>query len=764
MRSRRLHRSLRLSTRPIALTTAAALAVGVAVVGAAPAGADEPRTTRLTIDGQLVEVIVDRPEGHAAHGDETLAFVEVDDRLFQVDEDLVPDAASTGDDVRVVLEADAGLSPVEALEIATGFAPSDDATAPQPTASALAQASEPATADAVPATLDEPGDEAADDGSDAPVADGTGQAADEPGPTTTPSPRADVPPTTVPETPEAPAPGDAPSAEVVAVQVTNEGLAASELAEAAIGAHTLTILPVYWGAGTDGVTQPELSALAGATADYWHEQSNGRITVNASAREWRQIPNPGSCNSSVIWSSALAAFGISSVGANQHYAIYFPRYASCGGWAGLASINGNSIWINGYTYVDVLAHEFGHNLGLGHANTVTCSSGSGRTPLILPFGACAYTEYADRADVMGYATSQTTGNLNTAFADYLGLANVRQVTSTPMSVDLAPLSQVSSVRALKIPVVSGTLYVDFRPAAGRDVRQPAWAGVQVHFRSMAFGYPTTYLLDMKAPNAAEFASPQMAPGARWTIPGTNWVLSVDSVGATARVSVSDVPAPVSPTDTVGVFRNGAWYLRSSTGGVAGSYGYGNPTDIPVMGDWDGNGTRTPGVFRNGAWYLRNSNTQGGVDITLVFGSPGDIPVVGDWDGDGKDTIGVFRRGMWYLRNTNSSGAQDRTISYGLPTDVPVVGDWNGDGIDTIGVFRNGLWHLTNGVNGGAVHYANSYGSPGDVPVVGDWDGNGTDTIGVVRGGVFYLSNRLDRGYQDITWAFGNPGDRPLVYK
>ena len=26
----------------------------------------------------------------------------------------------------------------------------------------------------------------------------------------------------------------------------------------------------------------------------------------------------------------------------------------------------------------------------------------------------------------------------------------------------------------------------------------------------------------------------------------------------------------------------------------------------------------------------------------------DVPVVGDWDGDGKDDLGVFRNGIWYL--------------------------------------------------------------------------------------------------------------------
>ena len=71
---------------------------------------------------------------------------------------------------------------------------------------------------------------------------------------------------------------------------------------------------------------------------------------------------------------------------------------------------------------------------------------------------------------------------------------------------------------------------------------------------------------------------------------------------------------------------------------------------------------------------------------------GDIPVVGDWNGDGKTKIGVFRNGSWYLdangNNTWEPGV-DAAISFGMAGDIPVVGDWNGNGKTKIGVFRNG---------------------------------------------------------------------------
>ena len=69
------------------------------------------------------------------------------------------------------------------------------------------------------------------------------------------------------------------------------------------------------------------------------------------------------------------------------------------------------------------------------------------------------------------------------------------------------------------------------------------------------------------------------------------------------------------------------------------------------------------------------------DVKHSFGRPGDVPVVGDFNGDGIDELGVYRDGMWYI-DTNGNGeidAEDQVFELGGPGDKPVVGDWNGDG-------------------------------------------------------------------------------------
>jgi hypothetical protein len=164
----------------------------------------------------------------------------------------------------------------------------------------------------------------------------------------------------------------------------------------------------------------------------------------------------------------------------------------------------------------------------------------------------------------------------------------------------------------------------------------------------------------------------------------------------------DVGPTTVDQDWIGVHnpRSGMWTLTSSAG-QSESFYFGDPGDIPVVCDWDGDGVKTPGLYRpeSGFLYLRNSNDFGVADISIFFGVPEDIPVCGDWDGDGIDTIGIFRpsEAKFYLRNTNSQGFADEEFVFGSSEDVPFAGDWDGDGIDTVGLHRpsNGFVYITN---------------------------------------------------------------------
>jgi uncharacterized protein with PhoU and TrkA domain len=119
-----------------------------------------------------------------------------------------------------------------------------------------------------------------------------------------------------------------------------------------------------------------------------------------------------------------------------------------------------------------------------------------------------------------------------------------------------------------------------------------------------------------------------------------------------------------------------------------------------------------------------------VDHVFEYGGRGDVPVAGDWNGDGVDTIGVFRDGQW-LMDSDGDGhltEQDRTIEFGQPGDIPLVGDWDGDGVDQVGLYRQGRWILDSNQDGRLdnVDRVFEMGNCADRPVVGDWDGDGMD--------------------------------------
>ncbi|HND56170.1 MAG TPA: VCBS repeat-containing protein [Pirellulaceae bacterium] len=123
-----------------------------------------------------------------------------------------------------------------------------------------------------------------------------------------------------------------------------------------------------------------------------------------------------------------------------------------------------------------------------------------------------------------------------------------------------------------------------------------------------------------------------------------------------------------------------------------------------------------------------------IDHVFRFGRQGDIPIAGDWDGDGIDTIGIFREGRWIL-DVNGDGkasGPEPPIQYGQAGDQPVVGDFDGDGIDEIGVYRNGVWYVDTNHNHvlDASDQMIELGGPGKKPVVGDWNADGTSEPGL----------------------------------
>ncbi|MEM7456719.1 MAG: SdrD B-like domain-containing protein, partial [Planctomycetota bacterium] len=134
------------------------------------------------------------------------------------------------------------------------------------------------------------------------------------------------------------------------------------------------------------------------------------------------------------------------------------------------------------------------------------------------------------------------------------------------------------------------------------------------------------------------------------------------------------------------------YGRQRADVVDHVFGTGEREDVPVTGDWNGNGIRSIGIFNGGTWKL-DVNGDGEfdhTDVTANFGRAGDIPLIGDFNGDGVEEIAVYRSGTWLI-DTNGNlefDATDRTFKLGGAGDKPVVGDWDGDGKDEPGLYAD----------------------------------------------------------------------------
>ena len=277
--------------------------------------------------------------------------------------------------------------------------------------------------------------------------------------------------------------------------------------------------------------------------------------------------------------------------------------------------------------------------------------------------------------------------------------------------------------------------------------------------------------------AVDQAGPLGARSHRYLLDGTFAVsvTATDAKGVAAQGSIFDVdvaPAPVTPSDYSGDgLGNLAVYSNSAAGGgrfdIRGDAGaadqvvmLGQAGDVPVSGDFDGDGKLDVAVFRpmvdsNGdgvadaaGWTIVESST--GNRREVLFGAPGmmDLPAPADYDGDGKTDIATFRpdsdllpgAAHWFI--LPSGGGSAYAVAFGASgmMDMPAPADYDGDGRADIATYRPesdlvpgaAQWFIL--PSGSNSAYSVAFGAPGtmDQPVPADYDGDGKADIATFR--------------------------------
>jgi hypothetical protein len=123
----------------------------------------------------------------------------------------------------------------------------------------------------------------------------------------------------------------------------------------------------------------------------------------------------------------------------------------------------------------------------------------------------------------------------------------------------------------------------------------------------------------------------------------------DSVSA----PVITQPTPFSATVTTSVSEDGQRWFEVN--GVWYPWGYGS--DVPVPGDFDGDGQTDISIYRpgDGTWWILTSSSGFSNYSVYQWGLDGDTPVPADYDYDGRTDIAVFRSstGVSYVLTSSS---------------------------------------------------------------------------------------------------------------
>ena len=122
--------------------------------------------------------------------------------------------------------------------------------------------------------------------------------------------------------------------------------------------------------------------------------------------------------------------------------------------------------LNGIDAIDngLSAHEFGHNLGMRHANDLNC--------LNVPLGEsyCTSIEYGDYFDIMG-AFALTKSHYNVIRKEMLGWLNANEIVVNPSPgiYYLNNLEFLGGIKSLKFSLIDGNeLYAEYRRPVGYD--------------------------------------------------------------------------------------------------------------------------------------------------------------------------------------------------------------------------------------------------------------------------------------------------------
>lgn len=253
----------------------------------------------------------------------------------------------------------------------------------------------------------------------------------------------------------------------------------------------------------DSPTPPDDASIRAAVTqlhDYWWAESGHTVNVTLAGIETRSLDQASCVPATVLNTVHTSAFGgrfarYAWAGTNEHLIVLSRE--TCGTLAtafGTVGGDGGEVFSSygaGNTLgVPVLLHEFGHNLGFGHAGAGMCRSTTSFDGAASDYryatstdspATCPVLEYGDFLDIMGYSVSSSRPHLSSVQrvrAGYLTDVTTLSGAGTTRQVTVASLDGAAKGRAVKVvdPVSGQDYYVEYRTATGTDATSPEFGG------------------------------------------------------------------------------------------------------------------------------------------------------------------------------------------------------------------------------------------------------------------------------------------------
>lgn len=358
-------------------------------------------------------------------------------------------------------------------------------------------------------------------------------------------------------------------------------------AAVAPGVKTVAVLLVNF---TDDPSQPWTAAQArsvvfdGTTSvnAFYQDSSDGQVSLTGDVFGYVTVTkdNVGCDWSAWAADARAAAIAAGYPLANYTYTVYaWPRTTLCG-WAGLGYLPGTTSYVDGNLTTRVVGHELGHNFGVHHASSMSCTAADG-SPVTVG-GTCTSSEYGDPFTVMGSAARL---HSNWQRAQLGWLTGVTTATTTS-SYLLVPADSTAGVRLVRVPRGDGTyLNLEFRQPTGVfDTFGAADAvvnGVTIRVAPDLGTIVQSQLVDATPTSPSSFTDSSLKAGRTFTDPLSGVTVAVTSVSAAgAQVTVSYGPDATPPSAVAGLTATAAatatassaalrWQAATDDRGVAG---------------------------------------------------------------------------------------------------------------------------------------------------------------------------------------------------